>query len=337
MTVNYRREMGRTGKFQIVASDRKTEPNLPPIEFMWGVGTTGETPQQTMQHYLDVGVACRRDTESALGPDWNWQGKRLLDFGCGAGRFLRQVLDWAEVGEIYGCDLDQPMVEWARENLCPPISGVDLNGFDPPLPYPDDHFDVVTAFSVFTHLGANWAEWLLEVRRVLKPDGILIASILDQSCAETLSEVPYAEDEVGMSVWAYANPDIPYVNVLHSHWWLREHWGRAFEIISIESGSNEPEGLRRLEIPGQGMVVARARSGECSPADLEREKPGEERYIAAHRHQQAMFKAEADSLKDRYRELRTKVMLLEHAHDEVLRNASNRPLLSKLRAMFARS
>lgn len=250
---------------------------------------------------------------------------------------MRQIPDWAEIGEIYGCDLDQPMVDWAQENLCPPVCGVERNGFDPPLPYPDDHFDVVTAFSVFTHLGTNWAEWLLEVRRVLKPDGILIASFLDQSCAQLLSDVPYAEDEVGMSIWAYAMPGIPYVNVLHSHWWLREHWGRAFEIISIKAGSDECEPLRRLEIPGQGMVVARARPGEFSPADLEREKPDEERYIAARRHQQAMFKAESDSLKERYRESLTKLMLLEHAHDVALQEASKRPLLTKLRAVLRRN
>lgn len=337
MTVNCRNGAISTGNFSEMPEERQASVPLPPIDFIWGVGSTGETHDKTRDSYLQVGLACRHTTEAALGADWDWEGKALLDFGCGAGRFLRQIFDWAEVAEIHGCDLDQPMVEWAKDNLCPPIAGIELNGFDPPLPYPDDHFDVVTAFSVFTHLGTNWAEWLLEVRRVLKPGGILIASILDQSCAQTLTEVPYEEDAVGMSIWAYANPTIPYVNVLHSHWWLREHWGRAFEILSIESGTYDERPLERLEIPGQGLVVARARDVQLSADDLEREKPGEDRYLAAHRHQQAMFKAEADALKEKYRESETKLMLIEDAHWELFHQGSKRSLRSRLRALFTRS
>ncbi|MFM8527386.1 MAG: methyltransferase domain-containing protein [bacterium] len=309
---------------------------LPPLEFMWGVGSSGETPEETIEGYLEVGTASRRDVERALGPDWDWTGRRLLDFGCGAGRMLRQVLDWAEVGEVHGCDLDRPMVEWARGHLCPPIAGVELNGFDPPLPYPDDHFDVVTAFSVFTHLGVNWSNWLLEVRRVLKPGGVLIASILDQACARRLCEVPYAEDEVGMSVWAYALPGIPYVNVLHSHWWLREHWGRAFDIVSIDSGDYAEGSRGAVEVPGQGLVVARANDRALEPADLERENPDEDRYIAARRHQQAMFQAEGERLKSDYHDSQIRLMLFEGAHADLLEATSDRSLSARLRRLLGR-
>lgn len=319
-----------------MSSSRQTPVPLPPVEFMVSVGSGQPTEEETIVSYREVGLACRREVESLLRPEWEWQDKRMLDFGCGAGRFLRNILDWGETAEIHGCDLDQPMVEWARENLCPPIAGIELNGFDPPLPYPDDHFDLVTAFSVFTHLGLNWAEWLLEVQRVLKPGGLLIASILDQSCAEALTDVPYEEDSVGMSVWAYANPTIPYVNVLHSHWWLREHWGRAFEIVSIESGSHPDELNPSYEIPGQGLVVARARDAQLSLDDLEREKPGEERYIAARRHQQAMFKAETDDLKQRYLETEMRLALLEQAHSELLGHTGESSARSRLRRWLMR-
>lgn len=286
--------------------------------------------------YLEVGLACRTDIESALGSDWSWQDKRLLDFGCGAGRLLRQILDWAEIAEVHGSDLDEPMVTWARANLSPPVAGIELNGFDPPLAYEDDYFDVVTAFSVFTHLGTNWADWLLEVRRVLKPGGILIASILDQSCAQSLTEVPYEEDAVGMSIWAYANPEIPYVNVLHSHWWLREHWGRAFEILSIEAGSYDERRPEAVEIPGQGLVIARAKDSELTPLDLERENPGDDRYVAAHRHQQEMFRAEAESLKKRYRDSEIRFALLEESHADAVRASASRSISGRLRGLKRR-
>lgn len=336
MTVICRERFVFAGNFRSVMERSRSGPELPPFEFMRTVGSAGKTPEETLENYLQVGLDSRSDVERCLGPDWKWEGKRLLDFGCGAGRMLRQILDWAEIGEVHGCDLDPPMVEWAQEHLCPPVAGVELNGFDPPLPYPDDHFDVVTAFSVFTHLGVNWADWLLEVRRVLKPDGILIASILDQACAERLSDVPYHEDEVGMSVWAYANPWIPYVNVLHSHWWIREHWGRAFEILSIESGSYDDDPLRAVEIPGQGLVVARARPGDLTATDLEREKPEEERYVAAHRHQQAMFKAEADRLKELYADSEIRFALLDQAHRERFEATPDPSVKARIRRLLGK-
>ncbi len=323
-----------------MSSSRQTPGPLPPLDFMVSVGSGHPTEEETIASYLEVGLACRREVESLLGPEWDWRGKRMLDFGCGAGRFLRNILDWGEIAEIHGSDLDQPMAAWAEANLCPPIAGIEVNGFDPPLSYPDDHFDVVTAFSVFTHLGVNWAEWLLEVRRVLKPGGLLIASILDEACAQTLTEVPYEEDAVGMSIWAYANPTIPYVNVLHSHWWLREHWGRAFEILSIDSGSHPDESNPSHEIPGQGIILARvgteADAEELTAIDLQRERPGDDRYIAAHRHQQEMFEAEADDLKQRYRESEMRLALLEQAHTDLFERTGERSTLSRVRGLFRR-
>ena len=29
--------------------------------------------------------------------------------------------------------------------------------------------------------------------------------------------------------------------VFHSEWWLRAHWGRAFEVVSIRQGDEPPD------------------------------------------------------------------------------------------------
>jgi len=52
---------------------------------------------------------------------------------------------------------------------------------------------------VFTHI-ENWSPWLLEMHRVLKPDGILIASFLGEGMWAPLVREPYREAEVGMTV-----------------------------------------------------------------------------------------------------------------------------------------
>jgi len=47
----------------------------------------------------------------------------------------------------------------------------------PILPFPDNHFDVIYDFSVFMHIKFQWDMWLLELKRVLKPGGLLIQTI----------------------------------------------------------------------------------------------------------------------------------------------------------------
>ena len=87
------------------------------------------------------------------------------------------------------------MVSWVRKTLCPPIADVRVNREQPPLDFPDDHFDLVTALSVFTHITDGWSDWLLEIRRVLKPGGLLIATFLDSMVARRLIGLPWDEEE----------------------------------------------------------------------------------------------------------------------------------------------
>ena len=70
-----------------------------------------------------------------------------------------------------------------------------LNGFAPPLPLPDAHFDVVTAFSVFTHIDELDSPWLLELRRILKPGGLLDATIHDETTWQNKGRVGAASDQ----------------------------------------------------------------------------------------------------------------------------------------------
>ena len=48
----------------------------------------------------------------------------------------------------------------------------------PPLPFPDEHFDLVFNHSVFTHLDADYQDlWLEELRRITQPNGIVILTV----------------------------------------------------------------------------------------------------------------------------------------------------------------
>lgn len=111
-------------------------------------------------------------------------GARILDFGCGAGRMTRHFAAEAEVGEIWGTDIHAEAIHWAATRL-PPFHFVTTTTA-PHLPFEDRYFDLIVAGSVWTHIGDLDAAWLLEMRRLLSPDGRLYLTISDR---ETLSRI----------------------------------------------------------------------------------------------------------------------------------------------------
>jgi SAM-dependent methyltransferase len=214
--------------------------------------------------YDAIGRHSRARIERLLQADWSWDGKRILDFGCGAGRTLRHFLDEAERAEFYGCDIDGASIAWLADHFSPPLN-VFESGELPSLPQPDGFFDLVYALSVFTHLTDQWAGWLLELRRVLKPNGLLVATFLNEGFWADFGRGPWNEDRVGMNVTKAWNPwDTGGPIVFHSEWWIREHWGRQFEVLFLErhDPAEEPR--------GQGAALLQARPERLETPDLER-------------------------------------------------------------------
>ncbi len=96
------------------------------------------------------------------------RGGRLLEIGCANGLFLnamRQMGDW----QLHGVDVSESAVRYARERL-----GLDVvQGQLEDARFPDNQFDVVVLWDVLEHVH-HPRETLLEIRRVLKPDGVLV-------------------------------------------------------------------------------------------------------------------------------------------------------------------
>ena len=240
------------------------QPPLPPVELIQRVGRIDDL--DLAGAYEAIGRHSRARLERLLPEDWAWEGKRVLDFGCGAGRTLRHFLDEGARAEFYGCDIDRPSIAWLAEHLSPPLH-VFVSGELPSLPQPDGFFDLVYAFSVFTHVTDHWAGWLLELHRVLKPQGLLFATFLGEPHWKEFEQGLWDPDRVGMNVIKKWNPwDTGGPVVFHSEWWLREHWGRGFEIVSFElRDPGEPN--------GQGAALFCRRPVSLGPADLERPAP----------------------------------------------------------------
>lgn len=183
--------------------------------------------------YDNLGLQTKHQIVSLLPEDWSFAGKRILDFGSGAGRTLRHFAREAATAEFWGADIDEASIAWMRENLSPPFHPWQST-VNPPLGLEHGTFDLIYAISVFTHLTDNSIPWLLELHRMLRPDGLLIATFMGRWNSEWFAHEPWVEDRVGMNVlhhnrdWDSGGPA-----VLMSEWWLREHWGRAFDVLRI--------------------------------------------------------------------------------------------------------
>jgi SAM-dependent methyltransferase len=99
-------------------------------------------------------------------------GERVLDLGCGAGRFLAAL---REAGaDPVGVEIASAAVERARENV--PGADVRLVEDDGTLPLGHGEVDLVWCSEVLEHI-PDVAGALLEVRRVLKRGGRLLLTV----------------------------------------------------------------------------------------------------------------------------------------------------------------
>jgi SAM-dependent methyltransferase len=101
----------------------------------------------------------------------------MLDFGFGTGRVLVHFLPLNL--ERYGCDVNQVSYDWTRQTLGA-FAELSMSRLEPPLAYPDNHFDLIIATSVFTHIPlALQPGWIAEFRRILKPGGYVSVTVHD--------------------------------------------------------------------------------------------------------------------------------------------------------------
>jgi len=108
----------------------------------------------------------------------------FLDFACGYGRHVRFFMKDIYPGNLYGSDVRPDFIDICRSTFsCDKIDDIifDLNNPLPPLRYNAETFDMILAYSLFSHLSENaHIAWLSEFSRILKPDGLLFLTIRQQ-------------------------------------------------------------------------------------------------------------------------------------------------------------
>jgi SAM-dependent methyltransferase len=168
-------------------------------------------------------------------------GARVLDWGCASGRVLRQFATEAADGEFWGADQDEACIFWCRSQMSPPFRFVTCTAY-PHLPFPDHYFDALYAVSVFTHIEYLADTWLMELRRILKPGGVAIVTILDEDSADYFRQEnrPECLDDITLinpagTSDAYILQGINWGLTLpfyrRSH--VQKHWGSLVDILEI--------------------------------------------------------------------------------------------------------
>ncbi len=102
---------------------------------------------------------------------------RILDYGCGYGRFLRLLRQATHTANLHGCDPWEKAIDLCRQARIP--CHLEVTPYLPErLPYPDHSFDLAYAFSVFTHTSERATRNALQaIHRTMRPGGMLAATI----------------------------------------------------------------------------------------------------------------------------------------------------------------
>lgn len=207
-----------------------------------------------IQGFLELGRRAADSIEAAVAK----AGRPLdgmsaiLDFGCGSGRVLRHWQKLAGRVAVHGTEMNELLV--AECQRCVPFAKVGCNRPAPPLDHPDATFDLIYALSVFTHLHENLQrDWRDELRRLLKPGGLLLVTTHGEFYLPRLSDEERARFRSGACVVQGAeflgeNLCITY----HPEASMRALFAEGFDVVDFV-----PEGAKGN--PSQDLWVLRKR------------------------------------------------------------------------------
>jgi SAM-dependent methyltransferase len=196
---------------------------------------------------------------SSLGKPIDYRTSRLLDFGCGWGRYLRIFRKDFDPQNMFGVDVDPSVLDVCKQTHVPG----EFQRIEPAgnLPYPNCFFDFIVAYSVFTHLPENiHLHWIREIARVAKPGCIFVLTLQpvrfldfieklaaappETSWHENLSrfsdQVPELRKQFSQGRFVYIpsgggdyrSSDV-YGEAIVSVEYVRKFWNKQFEIIDF--------------------------------------------------------------------------------------------------------
>lgn len=102
-------------------------------------------------------------------------GKRVLDVGCGKGRFARILKERHPESEIWGLDISEEMLKYVPAGICTRA------GTMTELPFEDGYFDAAYATESLEH-AVEIDVAVREICRVIKPGGRIV--VIDKNAEQ---------------------------------------------------------------------------------------------------------------------------------------------------------
>ena len=199
------------------------------VQVRW-TGSSGVTLlKQTLDFVRSVSYAFASLTGRSLS------NATVLDFGCGYGRIARLMYYFVDEGSYFGVDPWQASIDLCRGAGL--TTNFLLSDYLPTeLPVGDVRFDLMYAFSVFTHLSERATLSAMRVlRKYVKPDGLLVVTIRPIEYWRHDTAVSAAEAEalearhrqVGFAFRPHDRPavdgDVTYGDTSMTLAWLADH------------------------------------------------------------------------------------------------------------------
>ena len=228
----------------------RVELPIPPLD-IWQHAYLGDDRDAYLaagKKYVKKMVSILETSGVSVGP-----GKRVLDFGCADGMMVRNFRELAESGDVWGVDINGSQIVWCQRHLSPPFKFATTTSF-PHLPFEEGYFDLIYSFSVFTHICDLAEAWLLELRRILRPGGVLYLTVHDnhtidliykknrgfqfEQLCEAEKSLPFKDAEFAMFTLNRVpgggiEHEARQAMVFYDIDYLRQHWGNYLKIVSI--------------------------------------------------------------------------------------------------------
>lgn len=236
-----------TFKFRLGAENRRFaaahDAGLPPPLLRFRVhGALDE------ESYVNAGrVLARRIAEVLYSQGLDFERARLLDFACGPGRIATELKKLEPAIDLYGCDSDPEAIAWAASHLAH-VGHFSRNAITPPTTYAAGFFDAIYAISVFTHMDETAQdEWLAELRRIVRPGGIVLATVHGASATASCTDAELKELEFRGFLYrvdrkgALKLDGLPdeYQTTFHTQAYVYGEWLRWFEVVDYIEGGLE--------------------------------------------------------------------------------------------------
>jgi SAM-dependent methyltransferase len=218
-----------------VSNRLSRQPPLPPSNLIFLV-TGSESPQW----FLDSGRSASEAIRETLAKhDLKIeQFSSVLDFGCGVGRIMRH---WSGTRgpSWHGTDYNSQLIDWCREHL--KFSQFNVNTLSGKLPYADESFEFIYAYSVFTHLKeALQFFWIDELSRVLKPGGYVYFTTHGNYYVKTLTPEEREQFQRGQPVVREQQESgSNFCAVFHPPGYVHETIAKNFTVVDFIPGSDE--------------------------------------------------------------------------------------------------